>query len=93
MCARGLFHYNKDSTTYGLAREAVPLIQDENDNPIINDLGIYIHDKLSVFQNMRDYAVITDIDVDNYVHECTILVDGTKIYRLSKELLAYNALH
>jgi hypothetical protein len=28
-------------------------------------------------------------DIDHYVCECTLLVDGTKIYRFSKELLAY----
>ncbi len=44
-----MFHYNKDSTTYGVSRDAVPLLQDENDNPLINELGIYILDKLSMF--------------------------------------------
>jgi hypothetical protein len=67
----------------------VPLFQDEDNNPLINELGIYILDKLFMFQNMQDYAVTADTDIDNYVRECTILVDGTKIYRFSKELLAY----
>jgi hypothetical protein len=72
-----------------LARDAVPLFQDEDDNPLVNNLGIYILDHPSMLQNMQDYAVTADTDIDNYVRECTILVDGTKIYRFSKELLAY----
>jgi hypothetical protein len=41
-----------------------------------------------MFQNMPD-AVTADTNIYNYVRECTILVDGTKINRFSKELLAY----
>jgi hypothetical protein len=50
--AGAVFHYNKDSTTYGVARDAVPLFQDEleDDKPLINELGIYILDKLCMFQ-------------------------------------------
>jgi hypothetical protein len=84
-----IFHYNKDSTTYGVARNAVPSFQDDANNPLINELGIYILDKLCMFQNMQDYAVTADTDIDHYVRKCTILVDGTKIYRFSTELLAY----
>jgi hypothetical protein len=40
-----------------------------------------------MFQNMQEYTVTADTDIDNYVCDCTILVDGTKIYRFSKELL------
>ncbi len=87
--AGATFHCSKDSTTYGVACDAVPLFQDEDDNPLINELGIYILDKLSMFQNMQDYTVTADTNIDNYVRECTILVDGTKIYCFSKELLAY----
>jgi hypothetical protein len=82
-------HYNKDSTTYGVARDAVPLFQDDDDNPLINELGIYILDKLCMFQKMQDYAVTADTDIDTYVRECTIIVDWTRTYRFSKELLAY----
>jgi hypothetical protein len=87
--AGAMFYYKNDSTTYGVARDAVPLFQDEDDNPLINELGIYTLDKLCMFQGMQDYAVTADTDIDNYVRECTILVDGTKIYRLSNEFLAY----
>ncbi len=58
-----MFHYSKDSTTYEVARDAVPLFQDEDNNPLINELGIYILDKLWMFQNMQDYAVTADTDI------------------------------
>ncbi len=88
---RRIVYYKKDSTTYGVARDAVPLFQDDDDNPLINELGIYILDKpeLCMFQNMQDYAVTAETDIDTYVSECTILVDGTRIYSFSKEHLAY----
>ncbi len=61
---------NKDSTTYGVARGAGQLFQDEDNNPLIKELGICILDKLSMFQSMQDYTVTTDTDIDNYVREC-----------------------
>ncbi len=36
---------------------------------------------------IQSYAVMADTDIDEYVSKCTILRDGTKIYRFSKELL------
>jgi hypothetical protein len=33
-----MFYYKQDSTTYGVARDAVSLFQDEDDNPLINEL-------------------------------------------------------
>jgi hypothetical protein len=42
-----------------------------------------------MFKNMQNYAVTADTDIDNYVRECTLIVDGAKIYRFSKKLLAY----
>ena len=91
MYAGGLFHYNRDSTSYGFTGDdGKPLYRDDDVNPLISDLGIYILDKLGTFQNMSDaYKVTADTDLFDYVGENTILVDGTKIYRFSKELLAY----
>jgi hypothetical protein len=40
MCAGGLFHFNKDSATFGVARDAATLLQEKDDNPLINELGI-----------------------------------------------------
>ncbi len=46
-------------------------------------------DKISMFQNMQEYTVTADTNIDDYVCNCTILADGTMIYRFSKEILAY----
>ena len=68
----------------------MPLYRADDENPLINDLGIYLLDKLGTFQNMSDvYKVTADTDLHDYVGGNTLLVDGTKIYRFSKELLAY----
>ena len=37
---------------------------------------------------MQEYLVTAETDIDEFVSECTILHDGTKIYHFSKELLA-----
>ncbi len=42
----------------------------ENDDPLINELGILdklILDKLSMFQNMQDYTVTAATGINNYV--------------------------
>ena len=90
MYAGGLFHYNKDSKAYNLKSDGLPMNQPSDDDPLINDLGIYILDKLGTFQNMSDvYKVTAETDIHDYVGSYTLLVDKTKIYRFSKELLAY----
>jgi hypothetical protein len=64
-------------------------VASEND-PLISDIGIYILDKLGTFQNMSAvYKVTAETDLHDYVSGSTILVDNTRIYRFSKELLAY----
>ncbi len=46
--------------------------------------------KLCTFQNMQDcYKVTAETDIDVHVCQCTLIVDKTKIYRFSKEFLAY----
>jgi hypothetical protein len=35
------------------------------------------------------YKVTAETDIHDYVSTSTLMVDGTKIYRFSKELLAY----
>jgi hypothetical protein len=85
-----LFHFNKDSKTYNLKSYGLPLYVPSEDDPLINDLGIYILDKLGTFQNMSAvYKVTAETDLHDYVGSSTILVDNTRIYRFSKELLAY----
>jgi hypothetical protein len=85
-----LFHFNKDSKTYNLNSDGLPLYIPSDDDPLINDLGIYILDKLGTFQNMSDvYKVTAETDIHDYVGGSTLIVDKTRIYRFSKELLAY----
>jgi hypothetical protein len=88
--AGGLFHFNKDAKTYNLKSDGLPLYVPSDDDPLINDIGIYILDKLGTFQNMSAaYKVTAETDIHDYVGGSTILVDNTRIYRFSKELLAY----
>ena len=90
MYAGGLFHFNKDAKTYNLNSDGLPLYVPSDDDPIINDLGIYILDKLGTFQNMSDvYKVTAETDIHEFVGGSTPIVDKTRIYRFSKELLAY----
>jgi hypothetical protein len=85
-----LFHFNKDSKTYNLKSAGLPMYEPNDDDPLINDLGIYILDKLGTFQNMSDvYKVTVETDFHDYVGGSTIIVDKTRIYRFSEELLAY----
>ena len=90
MFAGGLFHFNKDSKTYNLKSDGLPMYVPSDDDPLISDVGIYILDKLGTFQNMSAvYKVTAETDLHDYVGSSTILVDNTRIYRFSKELLAY----
>jgi hypothetical protein len=70
------------------------LYQADDANPLIDDLGTYILDKLGTFQNMQDTCKVTaETDINDYVGTSTVLttllLDKTKIYRFSTELLAY----
>jgi hypothetical protein len=85
-----LFHFNKDAKTYNLKSDGLPMYVHSDNDPLMTDIGIYIIDKLGTFQNMSSvYNVTAETDLHDYVGGSTILVDGTKIYRFSKELLAY----
>jgi hypothetical protein len=71
MCAGGLFHYNKDSTTYGVARDVAPLFQDEENNPLIKEMAsIYILDKLSfrTCKTMKSLQPPTSIIMSSSLH-------------------------
>jgi hypothetical protein len=77
-----------ESDPYGL-KEAI-LFRDHKDNPLINDFGMYVLSRLYTFQNMRDaFLVGADTDIAEYVHHCTELLDGSRVYRFSRELLAF----
>ncbi len=53
----------------------------EDDNPLFNELGIYILDKLCMFQNMQDYAVTADT-------KCVLLSVRTTVPGTTHALLA-----
>jgi hypothetical protein len=70
------------------------LYKEDDDNPLLNDFGCYILDRLHKVQNMQEYALPpvcdTDpVDIDKYVSCSKTLEDRTTIYNFSKELLAY----
>jgi hypothetical protein len=70
------------------------LYKEADDNPLLNDFGCYILDRLHKVQNMQEYALppVCDTDhveIDKYVSYFKTLEDGTTIYHFSKELLAY----
>jgi hypothetical protein len=88
-----MFHFDKDmkdleSDPYGL-RENV-MYRDHQDNPLINDFGMYVLSRLYTFQNMREaFRVTADTNIEDYVRHYTELLDGHRVYRFSRELLAY----
>ena len=85
-----MFHYTqKTPTVYHIYHKDGILYKQEESNPLINEFGLYIIDKLHRFQNMQCYTVTEDTDIEEYVHEYVTLCDDSKIYRFSKELLAY----
>ncbi len=92
--AGGMFYYRDGDATYGLKNNSMILYKQDDDNPLLNDFGCYILDRLHKVQNMQDYAMLpvcdtADIDIDKYVSHTKKFEDGTTIYRFSRELLAY----
>ncbi len=87
-----MFHFDRDmnkleSEPYGLKEDI--LYRDHKDNPLINDFGMYVLSRLYTFQNMREaFLVKADTDIAEYVRHSTELLDGTRVYRFSRELLA-----
>ena len=78
----------------GYKKNGMTLYKDDDENPLLNDFGCYILDRLYKVQNMQEYALPpvcdTDhVDIDKYVSCSKTLEDGTTIYRFSKELLAF----
>ncbi len=87
-----MFHFDRDLTKleskpYALTQNI--LYRDHKDNPLINDFGIYSLSRLYTFQNMREaFLVRADTDVAEYVRHSTELLDGSRVYCFSRELLA-----
>jgi hypothetical protein len=88
-----MFHFDQDmdkleSEPYGLRQDI--LYRDHKDNPLINDFGMYVLSRLYTFQNMRAaFLVGADTDIAEYVRHSTELLDGSRVYRFSRELLAF----
>jgi hypothetical protein len=57
VCSGGLFHFSTKGTTYGLDRPDHILYKKEDCNPVINEFGIYIIDRLCTFQNTQHFTV------------------------------------
>ena len=86
-----MFHFDKDmkehaTAPYGIKEDV--MYRDVNDNPLINDFGMYVLSRLYTFHNMREaFHVKADTDIAEYVRHR--LLDGNRVYRFSRELLAY----
>ncbi len=89
-----MFHDRDGAATYGLKNKDMTLYKEDDENPLLNDFGCYILDRLHKVQNMQENALppVCNTDhvvIDKYVSCSKTLEDGTTIYRFSKELLAY----
>ena len=89
-----MFHYNKemlehDSESYGINHPEGIMYRDSKENPLINEFGIYVLTRLHTLQNMKSLRIDADTDIKAYVHHSTELFDGSRVYRFSKELLAF----
>ncbi len=50
---------------------------------------MYVLSRLYTFQNLREaFLVKADTDIAEYVRHSTELLDGNRVYRFSRELLA-----
>ena len=65
------------------------MYRDSKENPLINAFGIYVLTRLPTFQNMKSLRIDAATDIPDYVRHSTELLDGTRVYRFSRELLAY----
>ncbi len=86
----GMFHYKKDhpNLNYNVQSHCNLFVKDP-DNLMFNQFGMYILSELPKVQNMKSFAVHEHTNIDEFVSEIKTLPDGSKIYRFSKELLAY----
>ncbi len=80
-----------ESESYGVNNLDGIIYRDSKENPLINAFGIYVLTRLPTFQNMKSLRIdaATDIMIPDYVRHSTELLDGTRVYRFSRELLAF----
>ena len=81
----GMFHYDCESSVYGIGHAEGHMFRKVPENPLINEFGAYIISKLHKFQNMKSYMVHEDTVIADYVCHCTTLHDDS----FSKELLIF----
>jgi hypothetical protein len=89
-----MFHYDHDmreheSEPYGINNPEGIMYRNSKENPLINAFGIYVLTRLPTFQNMKSLRIDAATDIPDYVRHSTELLDGTRVYRFSRELLAY----
>jgi hypothetical protein len=89
-----MFHYDHEmreheSESYGINHHGGIMYRDSKENPLINAFGIYILTRLHTFQNMKSLRIDADTDIPAYVRHSTELLDGSRVYRFSRELLAF----
>ena len=87
-----MFDYDNDmkdheSESYGIDNDI--MYHDSKENPLLNDFGFYLLSRLPTFQNLKALRVDADMDISEYVRHSTELLDGSKVYRFSRELLAF----
>ncbi len=85
-----MFHYKHESVEYGIQNAEGHLFCEVGKNPLINEFGFYVISRLHTFQNLHEsFQVKDETDIDAFVRHVTVLHDGTRVYRFSKELLAF----
>ena len=89
-----MFHYDKDmsdhaSEAYGIRNPDGIMYRNSKENPLIDEFGIYVLTRLPTFQNMKSLRVDVDTDIHDCVRHSTELLDGTRVYCFSKELLVF----
>jgi hypothetical protein len=78
-----------ESESYCINDPGGIIYRDSKENPLINTFGIYVLTRLPTFQNMKSLRIDAATDIPAYVRHSTELLDGTRVYRFSRELLAF----
>jgi hypothetical protein len=78
-----------ESESYCINNPDGIMYRDSKENPLINAFGIYALARLPTFQNMKSLRIDAAKDIPDYVRHSTELLDGTRVYRFSRELLAF----
>jgi hypothetical protein len=80
---------NHDTESYGINHPDSIMYHHAKTNPLFNDFAIYVFSQLHTFQNMRALSIVADTDIREYVRHSTELLDGSRVFRFSRELVAF----